>query len=65
VRADGPVERVGDGLEVCEERYAAFERGEFALGDGVEARVVEGTACGLASILFMYSSPGDSRSERV
>lgn len=41
--AERPVERVRCGLEVCEQCDCAFEGGEFALGDGVEAGVVEGT----------------------
>lgn len=53
VRADGPVEWVGDGFEVREERNAAFEGGQFAGGDGVEARVFEGTeGFALAGSLF-------------
>lgn len=46
MRADGPVEGVGGGLEVCEERDGAFEVGELARRDGVEAGVVEGAVEG-------------------
>jgi len=48
VLADFPVHGVADGLEVCEQGYVAVEGGEFAEGDGVEARVFEGGGQGIA-----------------
>lgn len=74
--AERPVERVGDGLEVCEERDAAFEGGEFAGGDGRETRVFEGA--GGMLVLHVVDNQGrrernwwkkgseeDSRSQRI
>lgn len=51
VRADVPAQGVGvgRGFEVGEERDGAFEGGEFARGDGREARVVERTGVLLIS----------------
>lgn len=54
--ADGPVERGGCRLEVCEQGYGAFELGQFAGCDGRETRVVEGAvgwwlACLLQDVL--------------
>lgn len=53
VGAERPVEGRGCGFEVCEEGDGAFEGGEFAGGDGVEAGVVEGTAWTLAMVSQM------------
>ena len=39
MRAESPIQRIGNGFEVCEERDAAFKGREFGLGDGVEAGV--------------------------
>lgn len=46
VRADGPVQRIRNGLKVGEERHATFKGGEFSLGDGAEARVFQGAVGG-------------------
>jgi len=49
VSANGPVHGVGDGFEIGEKGDAAFERGEFAGCNGVEAGVFEGGSQGVAS----------------
>jgi hypothetical protein len=52
--SDDPIHGVGDGLKVREQRDAAFERGQFASGDGLETCVVECTRAVVRNVLHFF-----------